>query len=285
MSVNNTIRHLEEVREVKVRNLVFAGTLAMALGSAHAAQVQELVSFTAGATIKSGEMNDNFSKVKTAVDDSQVQIDALKPVQQTLQTDVTTLKTDVATLKTDVATLKTVNTSDCAGNNATDVMVKIGTLCVDKFRSSLWNANTAEATALPTVPETCLADGTGCTGVVAQSRQVPDVARVGAISYAQAIQACGNAGKRLLTPGEWLLAFGSGQLDGVNVVGSLEFVDQISGGADPVQANKPRATSPVQGTYIGLQDIAGTARIRSFANVDYDAPNSTLTFLTFRCAR
>lgn len=278
MSVNNTIRHLEEVREVKVRTLVFAGTLAMALGSAHAAQVQELVSFTAGATIKSGEMNDNFSKVKTAVDDSQVQIDALKPVQQTLQT-------DVATLKTDVATLKTVNTSDCAGNNATDVMVKIGTLCVDKFRSSLWNANTAEATALPTVPETCLADGTGCTGVVAQSRQVPDVARVGGISYAQAIQACGNAGKRLLSPGEWLLAFGSGQLDGVNAVGSLEFVDQISGGADPVQTNKPRATSPIQGTYVGLRDIAGTTRIQSFANVDYDAPNSTLAFLTFRCAR
>lgn len=278
MSVNNTIGHFEEVREVKVRTLVFAGTLAMAFGSVHAAQVQDLVSFTAGATIKSGEMNDNFSKVKSAVDDNQAQIDSLKPVQQTLQTDVNTLKTDVAGLKA-------ANTTDCAGNNATDVMVKVGALCVDKFRSSLWNANTAEAAALPTVPETCLADGTGCTGVVAQSRQVPDVARVGAISYAQAIQACGNAGKRLLRPSEWLLAFGSGQLDGVNAVGSLEFVDQISGGADPVQANKPRATSPIQGTYMGLRDIAGTTRIQSFSNVDYDAPNSTLGFLTFRCAR
>lgn len=89
----------------------------------------------------------------------------------------------------------------CEGNNENDVMVVAGTLCVDKYEASLWSDNTAAATA--STPGGCDADGGNCT-FVAQSRGA--VAPASSVSYLQAAAACANAGKRLLTPGEYQVA-------------------------------------------------------------------------------
>jgi len=90
----------------------------------------------------------------------------------------------------------------CVTNNASDEMVRVGPICVDKYEASLWPDKTNAGTT-PTLANTCLADGSDCT-YVAQSRV--NVAPTGGVSWLQATQACANAGKRLLTPGEWFMA-------------------------------------------------------------------------------
>src|SRR4030067_706375 len=40
----------------------------------------------------------------------------------------------------------------CVGNNTSDEMVRIGPLCVDKHRASLWSSNAVGATAVAALP-------------------------------------------------------------------------------------------------------------------------------------
>lgn len=250
---------------MNVRALILGGVIATipTMMVVQASDIQSLTEFTAGGPIRSSEMNGNFATIKSAVNDSQVQID--------------TLETELAAIKSGGST--------CAGNNAIDVMVKIGTLCVDKFKASLWDANTDTASPLTTMPGTCATNGTTCSGVVAQSRESPGAAVSSTLSFAQAIQACGNAGKRLLTVSEWLLAFGSGQITDIATVETLEFIDYGTHLRDPI-GNGPAPvseSSPVQGTYIGTRTIAN-GRVQMFSNVDYDAVTGK-PFIGFRCAR
>lgn len=254
---------------MKVRALILSGIVAaVPIFLAHASEIQPLTEFTAGGAIKASEMNANFAAVRSAVNDSQTQIDAIKLDNQILLTDVAALKSGIG----------------CVGNNPSDVMVQVGSVCVDKFKASLWDTNTATASTLTTVPGTCAADGTGCSGVVAQSRETPGSVLSGGLSFAQAIQACGNAGKRLLNPGEWLLAFGSGLLADISKVDTLEFVDHISRLPDPAGAGTPPASTPIQGTYIGPRSTPANGKIQIFSNVAYDSVRAE-PFIGFRCAR
>lgn len=253
---------------MNVRALILSGIVAaVPTLLAHASEIQTLTEFTAGGTIKASEMNANFAAVKSAVNDNQTQIDAIELDNQSLHTDVAALKSGVV----------------CVGNNPSDLMVQVGSVCVDKFKASLWDTNTATASTLTAIPGTCTADGTGCSGVVAQSRETPGSALTGNVSYAQAIQACGNAGKRLLNPGEWLLAFGSGLLADITKIDFLEFVDHITRVPDPAGSGTPPASTPIQGTYIGPRSPAN-GKIQMFSNVAYDNVR-TEPFLGFRCAR
>jgi formylglycine-generating enzyme required for sulfatase activity len=101
-------------------------------------------------------------------------------------------------------------TADCAGNSANDIMVKVGSLCVDKYEASIWQNP----------------DGTGIAyGVLNGQTRYPSgfpetgnwttplytVSRAGVkpstgVTWFQAQQACALSGKRLLTNAEWQMA-------------------------------------------------------------------------------
>lgn len=89
----------------------------------------------------------------------------------------------------------------CIGNDPTDVMVKVGPLCVDVYEASVWNQKVGgQQFAFPY----CDSNGNGCTNFF--SRSVANALPANRISWFQAQQACANAGKRLLTNAEWQMA-------------------------------------------------------------------------------
>ena len=96
----------------------------------------------------------------------------------------------------------------CPGNDATDVMVKVGPLCVDVYEGSLWSSATRGSQVAPSA---CNADGNDCTSIFARS--VAAVTPTSSITWFQAQQACANSGKRLLTNAEWQMA-AAGTRDG-----------------------------------------------------------------------
>lgn len=89
----------------------------------------------------------------------------------------------------------------CLGNDPSDIMVKVGPLCVDVYEASLWSSFTGGS---PVAASTCNANGNDCTNIFARS--VAAVTPSATITWFQAQQACANAGKRLLTNAEWQMA-------------------------------------------------------------------------------
>ena len=94
-----------------------------------------------------------------------------------------------------------------ATGSCTDDMVAAGSLCVDRYEASLWDAASG-GTQIPA--STCLADGSNCgadglnTAIFAQS--VAGVFPAVAPSWFQASIACANVGKRLPSATEWQMA-------------------------------------------------------------------------------
>ncbi len=158
----------------------------------------------------------------------------------------------------------------CPGNFDVpgDAMVRVGSICVD--------------TNLARIDFTgCALDGTtGCTAVPTSTAAGTAAT---AMSWAQAARACANAGKRLLTPGEWLTAKSLGILNDITD-GNAEWVDLlVTTGTNNTGSG---STAPVQGTYIGPNlASAGSGVAQMFSNVAYNADNSGNTFISFRCAR
>jgi len=108
-----------------------------------------------------------------------------------------------------------------AGSCSAD-MVAVGSLCVDRYEASLWDAASG-GTQIPA--STCLADGSDC-GVGAANpiyaRSEAGVLPSANITWYQALQACANAGKRLPTTTEWQMAAAgtpSGLASGCNFSG------------------------------------------------------------------
>lgn len=167
----------------------------------------------------------------------------------------------------------------CVTNNASDVMVRVGPLCVDKYRASIYTTTASGGTALADLSTvtTCNADGTdnaGACNIVAQSVNTTPIDG-SKITWAQAQRACTNAGKRLLTPGEWMAAYSSGLTADMTTVGNQDYVDSVVTGG---------ATTKMRGGYIG--PTVGASGIEfSTSGLPYDtAPASTGIFF-FRCAR
>jgi hypothetical protein len=94
----------------------------------------------------------------------------------------------------------------CVGNDTTDIMLKVGSLCIDVYEASVWSSLSggiqygASSDNYP-----CNDNSNDCKGVI-YARSVAGVLPSARITWFQAQQACANAGKRLLTNAEWQMA-------------------------------------------------------------------------------
>lgn len=90
----------------------------------------------------------------------------------------------------------------CQGNDSTDIMVRVGPLCVDKYEASVWTLKTA-GTIVGAPGASCNVNGNNCANA---ARSEAGVAPAASVTWFQAQQFCGNANKRLLTNPEWQMA-------------------------------------------------------------------------------
>jgi hypothetical protein len=220
--------------------------LAFSAAAAHASSIGD--SYATGNPLTAQMM----TNIKNAVNDNDTRITGLAATVGASAT--TGLQGDVNNLKGNLA-----NGSCRASDGSVDAnMVRIGSICID---TNLAVINFAG----------CNADGSNCT---ATPSNTGGTATVG-MSWAQAARACANVGKRLLTPGEWLMAKTKGGLNGI-ADGVAEYVDYL--------ATPTTATNPAQGGYIGPNlNSGGTGVAQLFANIAYN--DNVQDFISFRCAR
>ena len=124
---------------------------------------------------------------------------------------------NVATNTTDIAALQQNGNATgvaCAGNDANDIMVRVGPLCVDKYEASVWTTADGPASGGSQLGNgsdnyntKCDDTANGCTGTNAIfARSEASVNPSTNITWFQAQQACAASGKRLLTNAEWQMA-------------------------------------------------------------------------------
>ena len=161
--------------------IVFGGVIAIA------SNVGTLNTFVAGETAVADDVNANFTAVETSVNDNDSRIVALE------------------------AALANVGT--CPSG-----MVKVGSVCVDIYEASVWDAPDDTATTqygASSDDYPCGDNGNDCSkadnlgeananAIYAQSVALETPARY--ITWFQAQQACANSGKRLITNAEWQMA-------------------------------------------------------------------------------
>ena len=106
----------------------------------------------------------------------------------------------------------------CDTGNANDVMVAVGTWCVDKYEASIWSAadgtgtqyfsdSLSSDTSYPdagNLPASFDRDGSGSSAVYAVSK--PDVIPARGLTWYQASVACAMSGKQLIPDSLWQLA-------------------------------------------------------------------------------
>jgi hypothetical protein len=88
----------------------------------------------------------------------------------------------------------------CRGNSAQDKMVRVGSVCIDKYEASIWTKRIGGQRITGTIP--CDADGQDCKGKIF-ARSVKGVPPRADVTWFQAQQALANSGKRLPTNAEW----------------------------------------------------------------------------------
>jgi formylglycine-generating enzyme required for sulfatase activity len=91
----------------------------------------------------------------------------------------------------------------CRGNGSGDAMVKVGSVCIDRYENSIWTARTGGTQITGAIP--CAANGQDCKGKIF-ARSVSGVEPRRSITWYQAQQALANSGKRLPTNAEWQMA-------------------------------------------------------------------------------
>jgi formylglycine-generating enzyme required for sulfatase activity len=84
-----------------------------------------------------------------------------------------------------------------------DVMVRVGSVCIDRYEASLWDARVGGNQITGEIP--CSPNGQDCTGKIF-ARSVRGVVPRSEITWFQAQQALANSGKRLPTNAEWQMA-------------------------------------------------------------------------------
>ena len=227
--------------------------------------------FTSGTAAVAAEVNDNFTAVKTAVDDNDGRI-TTNATAITTKADATAVTAEIAaavaskansadvtaaiaaavapkansadvtadiaaavapkansadvTADIAAAVAPKANSADvtalqqngnptgvaCAGNDASDFMVRVGPLCVDKYEASVWDSASGGGTQFgdPDVggdDYPCTDDANGCTATnTIYARSEAGVNPSSNITWFQAQQACAASGKRLLTNAEWQMA-------------------------------------------------------------------------------
>ena len=140
----------------------------------------------------------------------------------------------------------------CAGNDSSDEMVRVGALCVDKYESSVWDSASGGGTEYGVSSDDypCQHNGNDCSMNAAHpiyARSQAGVTPSTYLTYFQALQACANAGKRLLTNAEWQMAAagtpdpgtsGTSPSDNCNVAsGSKSTTGASTNGAQPCVSN------------------------------------------------
>ena len=206
----------------------------------------------------------------------------------------------------------------CKGNSADDVMVRAGSVCIDRYEASIWDAKTGGSRITGAIP--CDANGQNCKGKIF-ARSVKGVAPRADITYFQAQQALANSGKRLPSNAEWQQAVaGTPDSAACNVsTGSVANTGANPGcvsshGASDMVGNLwewvgdwvPRSTdcgSWPAGYGDDKQCLAGAATTRApgilrrggnfgvgtsagpFAVLGYDEPSDSSVYIGFRGAR
>ncbi len=90
----------------------------------------------------------------------------------------------------------------CSGNSAEDVMVRVGSVCIDRYENSLWTQPNGGQQITGAIP--CNENGQNCDNIYARSVAGVEPRRF--ITWFQAQQALANSGKRLPTNAEWQTA-------------------------------------------------------------------------------
>jgi formylglycine-generating enzyme required for sulfatase activity len=159
---------------LEVIGLLVMGFLGVAL-YAYAVTIPH--TFSAGTTAVADEVNENFEAVATAITDLEGAVGLRSPVS-------------------------------CSGNSASDIMVPVGPLCVDKYEASVWSIASGTGTQYGANSDNYPAGfpdtGNWSTPLYAVSK--PGVTPSRHITWFQAQQACALSGKRLLTNAEWQMA-------------------------------------------------------------------------------
>jgi len=152
----------------------------------------------------------------------------------------------------------------CVGNagDAADGMSRVGSLCVDKYQARVdFTGCASNGIAGCTAAAVSTAAGSAATGM----------------SWAQAARACANAGKRLLTSGEWMMA----KSTGVTTLASdkAEFVDGM-------YAYDPDVVTTSARVY-GSAYLRNSSGLGDYVLSGINSPYNTATDATFgfRCAR
>jgi hypothetical protein len=146
-------------------------------------------------------------------------------------TQVNEAQLDATPLRTRVAQ------GGCEGNSPDDVMVKVGSVCVDKYEASIWDAPTGGNQITGALP--CNDNGQDCTNIYARS--VAGVAPRLDITWFQAQQALANSGKRLPTNAEWQMAVAGTPDPGTDDGTSDCNVIFLDGGPEPVNTGSRSA--------------------------------------------
>jgi formylglycine-generating enzyme required for sulfatase activity len=185
--------------------------------------------FQSNTTAVASEVNDNFSALATAIDTISLTPGPQGPAGPTGATGPTGPQGPVGATGATGATgpagpqgpAGSPDTADqvrdkfftgnsCVGNGPSDVMVKVGPLCVDKYEASIWEFADATGTAYgvfagqAAYPAGFVANGNWTTAVYAVSKA--GVLPSTSVTWFQAQQACALSGKRLLTNAEWQMA-------------------------------------------------------------------------------
>ena len=164
-------------------------------------------------------MNDNNSRIttlETSVGNNTTNITNNTSVITDLNTRVTTNEGDITGLDTRVTANETAITALQSGASCPSDMVAVGSLCVDTYEASVYDAPTG-GTIIADVSLGCAANGSDCGAGAASpiyARSVAGVTPAIKATLYQAAQACANVGKRLPTTTEWQMAASGTPSDG-----------------------------------------------------------------------
>jgi len=203
----------------------------------------------ADVTANAAAINANATAIGTKADAATVTANTADIATNTgnISTNNSAISTNAGNISSNAARI-TVNEADiadlqkgnktgipCAGNDPTDIMVRVGPLCVDKYEASVWSKadGSSDVTAQQlgdagdnysdgsVASITCNDHGNDCTGnSTIYARSEAGVSPSAFITWFQAQQACAASGKRLLTNAEWQMA----------AAGTVEANCNISGG-------------------------------------------------------